>query len=102
MTIVYDACEASGQLLHPSLQAGSSKSGSAHLGLKLMVNRTRHKLHCLWEEVIQQSHEDAGIISCQLAKIEISQGPQKHLQAFVRNASSIWGAALPKEGSTYG
>ena len=64
-----------------------------------MVNCTRHKLHCLGEQVIQQSHEDAGVISCQLAKVEISQGSQKHLQIYVLNASSKQQAALHTESS---
>lgn len=66
---------------------GANNSGSndglrdACLGLKLPVNGTRHQLHSLWEEVIEQAHEDACVICCQLAQVEVPQSSQQHLNS---------------------
>ena len=48
----------------------------AHVGLKTVVHGTRHRLQSLGEDVIQEPHEDAGIISRQLAKIEVTEGTE--------------------------
>ena len=48
-----------------------------------MVDSTRHKLHCLGEQVIQEAHEDTGVIGCQLAQIEITQSSQEYLQMII-------------------
>ena len=64
-----------------SVRLAATSVRTSYLGFKLVVNGTGHKLHCLWEQIVQQAHEDAGVISCQLAQVEISQSSQKHLPA---------------------
>ncbi len=59
-----------------------------YLGLKFSVNGSRHQLHSLGEQVIQQTHEDASVICCQLAQVEISQSTQQHLST--QTMASHW------------
>ena len=50
-----------------------------HLCLEGVVDGTRHLLCGLGEQVVQQAQEDAFVIRCQLAEVEVSERPQQHL-----------------------
>ena len=47
-------------------------SRRAHMRFKVMVDSTRHRFQSLGEDVIEQAHEDACVICCQLSQIEVS------------------------------
>ena len=51
-----------------------------YLGFECYIHSPRHKFHRPGEQVIQQSHEDVGVISTNLAHVKVTQGTEEHLQ----------------------
>ena len=54
---------------------------SAYLGLEDAVNSTRHQLQGLGEEVIEQAHEDGGVVGGELAEVEVPQRAEHDLRS---------------------
>ena len=52
-----------------------------HLGFKGVVQCPRYVLSSLGKEIIEEAHEDAGVIRSQLAHVEVPQRPQQHLSS---------------------
>ena len=46
------------------------------MGLEVAVNSSRHRFQGLGEDVIEQAHEDAGVVCRQLAQVEVPQCSQ--------------------------
>lgn len=64
---------------HHPYAATAAAYSQAHLGLKGQVNGTGHMFQSAREKVIEQAHKDGGVVSRQLAQVEVAQRAQQHL-----------------------
>ena len=53
---------------------------SAHMGFEIFVDRTGDGIQCLGEDVVEQAHENARVVSRQLAQVKVAQRTQQHLR----------------------